>query len=459
MVVAENSLSQLMLLLLRKMKQSSFDNTRFRKYALYALGEMALVIVGILIALQIDNWNSERKEEESLRNYLDTIARNIRDDLNKVKAIQARRLATAELALWEQSFIQEREFFTVDEISFANFALVEAQQIRFLNANTTGYDALKNSGILEQLQGRDVEHLLFDYYETVSRIAQAEKDHNEYVRQLRLQVNASWPSHLAQWEFDDPQVLVDDRFEALQPAFRQVIRDASVNALYMLAQAVDELLLEYKRLERLGTALVRMNENRTMSFDAATSAMLNEIYDPNSGAAYPTLIADGQISLHSYTLGTAASLDPRIVGRSDDPDISFQDHPFTIETITRSDDSLHFDYDGRADWAAVFIYVRGTSATRPSLDFSGLDRIQIEMKGDVGGEQVLVHLKDSLDLDDGTQTNIPIQLTDKWQTYEIDLDRFETADLSRLYVVLGFLFFEEPQSFSLRNARYVRAEP
>lgn len=448
-----------MLLLIRKMKQNYFNRAEFRKYALYALGEVVLIIIGILIALQIDNWNTERKEEESLGNYLDTIARNISDDLTKVKAIQARRLATAELALWEQSFIRERELFTVNEIDFASFALVQSQQIRFLNANTTGYDALKNSGILEQLQGRDIEHLLFDYYDTVGRIAQTERDHNEYVRQLSLQINASWPSELMRWEFDDPQVLVEARFQAQQPAFRQIIRDTRVNALYMLAEDIDELLLDYARLELLGTVLVRMSENGTMSFDAATSAMLNEIYDPNSGAAYPILIADGQISLHSYTLGTAASLDPRIVGHSDNPDISFQDHPFTIETITRSDDSLHIDYNGRADWAAVFIYVRGSSAARPSLDFSAFNRIQIEMKGDVGGEQVLVHLKDSLDPDDGSQTNIPIQLSNQWQTYEIDLGRFENADLSRLYVVLGFLFFEEPQSFSIRNARYTRAAP
>lgn len=38
------------------------DNTR--KYLLYAIGEILLVVIGILIALQINNWNQERKERQ-----------------------------------------------------------------------------------------------------------------------------------------------------------------------------------------------------------------------------------------------------------------------------------------------------------------------------------------------------------------------------------------------------------
>ena len=36
------------------------DN-KFSKYLLYAVGEILLVVIGILVALQIDNWNEERK--------------------------------------------------------------------------------------------------------------------------------------------------------------------------------------------------------------------------------------------------------------------------------------------------------------------------------------------------------------------------------------------------------------
>ncbi len=69
---------------------------------------------------------------------------------------------------------------------------------------------------------------------------------------------------------------------------------------------------------------------------------------------------------------------------------------------------------------------------------------------------MLVNLKDKDDPDDGSQTTVELVLTDDWQVYEIDLDRFETADQSALHVVLGFVFFEKPQSFSIRNARYLK---
>ena len=37
------------------------DDNRPLKYARYAIGEVVLVVIGILIALQINNWNEESK--------------------------------------------------------------------------------------------------------------------------------------------------------------------------------------------------------------------------------------------------------------------------------------------------------------------------------------------------------------------------------------------------------------
>ena len=50
---------------------------RFSKYLLYAVGEILLVVIGILIALQINNWNEERKLVESEI----TLLSNIREDI------------------------------------------------------------------------------------------------------------------------------------------------------------------------------------------------------------------------------------------------------------------------------------------------------------------------------------------------------------------------------------------
>ena len=54
---------------------------RFRKYLLYAVGEILLVVIGILIALQINNWNEFNKERENEKTILNEIRDNLKFDL------------------------------------------------------------------------------------------------------------------------------------------------------------------------------------------------------------------------------------------------------------------------------------------------------------------------------------------------------------------------------------------
>ncbi len=50
---------------------------RFTKYLLYALGEIILVVLGILIALQINNWNQEQKDHKAEITYLKEIKNSL----------------------------------------------------------------------------------------------------------------------------------------------------------------------------------------------------------------------------------------------------------------------------------------------------------------------------------------------------------------------------------------------
>ena len=45
----------------RRIRQQLLTENKFSKYLLYAIGEIILVVIGILIALQINNWNENRK--------------------------------------------------------------------------------------------------------------------------------------------------------------------------------------------------------------------------------------------------------------------------------------------------------------------------------------------------------------------------------------------------------------
>ena len=58
----------------RKTRKKMADDNKPMKYMKYAIGEILLVVVGILIALSINNWNEERKndliEKELLRGLI-----------------------------------------------------------------------------------------------------------------------------------------------------------------------------------------------------------------------------------------------------------------------------------------------------------------------------------------------------------------------------------------------------
>lgn len=45
----------------RKIRKNMIKENRTSKYLVYAIGEIVLVVIGILIALQVNNWNEERK--------------------------------------------------------------------------------------------------------------------------------------------------------------------------------------------------------------------------------------------------------------------------------------------------------------------------------------------------------------------------------------------------------------
>jgi hypothetical protein len=58
------------MLLYRWNKRGSFMNREFRKYLWYGVGEILLVVAGIVIALQIDTWYENKQTQERLESML-----------------------------------------------------------------------------------------------------------------------------------------------------------------------------------------------------------------------------------------------------------------------------------------------------------------------------------------------------------------------------------------------------
>lgn len=75
-----------MISLLRKVRKKFFSN-KWSSYLAYALGEIVLVMIGILLALQVNNWNEERKQNLQLRSILKTVKTDLVADTLRAQPI------------------------------------------------------------------------------------------------------------------------------------------------------------------------------------------------------------------------------------------------------------------------------------------------------------------------------------------------------------------------------------
>jgi len=67
----------------RKTRQKLLSESKFGKYLTYAIGEIILVVIGILIALQVNNVNQNNLIEKRVVNYLDEIKLNLENEINR----------------------------------------------------------------------------------------------------------------------------------------------------------------------------------------------------------------------------------------------------------------------------------------------------------------------------------------------------------------------------------------
>ena len=70
----------------RKTRKKLADDNKFFKYSRYAIGEIVLVVIGILIALQINNWNEQNKTARQERAILIELVNNLDANIASLEA-------------------------------------------------------------------------------------------------------------------------------------------------------------------------------------------------------------------------------------------------------------------------------------------------------------------------------------------------------------------------------------
>jgi len=76
-----------MLKFFRKIRQKLLTEKRFNKYLIYGIGEIILVVFGILIALSINNWNEQRKQTAQIAKYAKSFVQDLEKDIAMMDTI------------------------------------------------------------------------------------------------------------------------------------------------------------------------------------------------------------------------------------------------------------------------------------------------------------------------------------------------------------------------------------
>lgn len=152
-----------MIKLLRNIRRNLLNEGKTTKYFKYAIGEIFLVVIGILIALQINNWNEEKKHQKQLQIKMHSILGDMREDALQIKSLiedLEKQNSAADNIIpimeSEQKVITDSLKFILDFNSFTTTPIVSQQ-------NNT-WDFLSTNGILSELEDQELVSLLMDYY-------------------------------------------------------------------------------------------------------------------------------------------------------------------------------------------------------------------------------------------------------------------------------------------------------
>ena len=148
-----------MLRFFRRIRQRLISENKTTKYLGYALGEIVLVVIGILIALGINNWNEERKNSVFEKEILVQISENLKKDRQNLNTIIANARRAVECS--EKILAHERGTPAPDSLRYWLGSIVQFDRFQPL---TNAYEVLKSKG-LDLVSNKELRFLMGTYYD------------------------------------------------------------------------------------------------------------------------------------------------------------------------------------------------------------------------------------------------------------------------------------------------------
>ncbi len=146
----------------RKIRYNLMSENKTGKYFKYAIGEIILVVIGILIALQINNWNENRKERSNELKILNTLNAEFTRNGNTLDSLLL-QLKGIEQSL---SFVLQK----IEPYPKINFTAIELDSILYNSFDNPVWKRseytlrnLESSGKLSALSNEDLRSKLYEW--------------------------------------------------------------------------------------------------------------------------------------------------------------------------------------------------------------------------------------------------------------------------------------------------------
>ena len=175
-----------MLRFFRQIRQRLIADNKITKYLLYALGEVFLVVIGILIALQINNWNEERKTRLQDREFLNNLKVELSVDIAALQDRIARYQKINEaikntLALFDRGL----QDISPDEHHIIVSALSQFQILTPISKNSNRNDLIIAQGTIDRID-QELNRGFLTYLEETQTINSSIAKLGETLQQLEV---------------------------------------------------------------------------------------------------------------------------------------------------------------------------------------------------------------------------------------------------------------------------------
>jgi hypothetical protein len=170
----------------RKIRQKLLSENKFSKYLIYAIGEILLVVIGILIALQINNWNEQNKENKVEHLYLERLL----IDLGIDSSYYEQRIAESELAVQHLNEYVHKLYETqksTEEVKRL-FNHLHIQTNHLTTQNST-YKELSSTGNINIFKNESLKKLIIDYYRVTEELTAQIEEFNLVSTEYLIEAN------------------------------------------------------------------------------------------------------------------------------------------------------------------------------------------------------------------------------------------------------------------------------